>query len=240
MHKEFGQLIVGVLGFCFTACGSASTQPAGAPPSATKAHARTEKATPPEAAAENGESADATEEESAAAPTPTPDKAAPSEDSEGLRKASRPPAELITGGNVLYVFNFKSSEVGTAAQKRCEGEKAGDPGAMRACVDLARSKVPVESTRFVKTAGGEYWWITYNRYKGNLLKWNRIQFLPAKETPSSIALNLIGKDKGIAPMPRVPRELAIELPNDYSIVLHHPEHGAMVYDAKIGVMEPDP
>ena len=38
---------------------------------------------------------------------------------------------------------------------------------------------------------------------------------------------------------RVPHSLKIELPNDYSIVISHPEHGAMVHDAKIGLMDPD-
>jgi hypothetical protein len=58
-----------------------------------------------------------------------------------------------------------------------------------------------------------------------------------KQDADSISLTLIGKDKGIAPMARVPAALKIELPNDYSIVVSHPEHGAMLYDAKIGLMD---
>ncbi|HTQ07396.1 MAG TPA: hypothetical protein VMI54_26250 [Polyangiaceae bacterium] len=155
-----------------------------------------------------------------------------------MRKASRPPAELITGPNLVYVFNFKESEVGEQAKERCS-EKSDDPGAVGACLEKARSKVPVELIRFVKEPSGELWWVTYNRYKGNLLKWHRVQFQPGEETADRITLNLIGDDKGIAPMARVPRHLEIELPNDYSIVVKDPEHGAMLYDAKIGTMEMD-
>jgi len=158
---------------------------------------------------------------------------------DGLRKASRPPTELITGPNVVFVFNFKESAVGIAAQEACERQAADNPRAVRECFDKARSQVPVESVRFVKDKANQYWWVTYNRYKGNLLKWHRVQFMPGQETDSSISLNLVGKDKGIAPLAHVPHSLAIELPNDYSIVIQDPELGKMAYDAKIGLMEAD-
>jgi hypothetical protein len=158
---------------------------------------------------------------------------------DGLRKASRPPIELLTGNNVVYVLNYSASKVGESAKERCESEHAGDPGAARECLGKARSKVAVESIRFVKDPSGQYWWVTYNRYKGNLLKWHRIQFLPGKADADSVTLNLTGKDKGIAPMPKVPSSLNVELPNDYSIIVSDPEYGAMLYDAKIGLMEQD-
>jgi hypothetical protein len=50
-------------------------------------------------------------------------------------------------------------------------------------------------------------------------------------------LKPLGKDKGLAPMPRIPRTLEIELPNDFSIVLNDPEFGKLIFDAKIGMME---
>jgi len=160
---------------------------------------------------------------------------AASED-DGIRSASRPPADLITAPNVLFVFNFSESEVGAAARQRCEEEGTDQPE-VRACVERARGKVPVESIRFVKDESGSWWWLTYNRYKGNLLKWHKVQFSPGPETKDTITLNLIGKDKGIAPMARVPRSLSIVLPNDYSIVVNDAEFGAMTYDAKIGMMD---
>jgi hypothetical protein len=158
---------------------------------------------------------------------------------DGLRKASRPPAELITGPNLVYVFNFKESEVGIAARERCDEIGGDDRAAVAACLEKARGKVPVELIRFIQEPSGDHWWVTYNRYKGNLLKWHRVQFQPGKESDERITLNLLGKDKGIAPMARVPRHLEIELPNDYSIVVKDPEFGDMLYDAKIGTMEVD-
>jgi hypothetical protein len=213
---------------------------------AASRHSPAEK--PTSAPAKTSETAAVTGEPSAAKPAPTSETsessaaAAPTHESsrgDGLRKASRPPTELITGPNVVFVFNFKESAVGIAAQEACERQAAGDPRAVRECFDKARSQVPVESVRFVKDKANQYWWVTYNRYKGNLLKWHRVQFMPGPETDSSISLNLVGKDKGIAPLAHVPHSLAIDLPNDYSIVIQDPELGKMAYDAKIGLIESD-
>lgn len=204
------------------ACGATNA----APPPAT-AHEK-----PAEVAAD--EPKDEPTEKANDAPTST--EKDPRE--EGLRKASRPPAELITGPNLVYVFNFKESEVGVAAKERCTQENE-DPGAVGACLQKARSKVPVELVRFIKEPDGDLWFVTYNRYKGNLLKWHRVQFQPGVASDDRITLNLIGDDKGIAPMARVPRHLEINLPNDYSIVVNDHENGAMYYDAKIGMMDVD-
>ena len=129
--------------------------------------------------------------------------------------------------------------MGIAARERCEADFGDDPPGYGACMQKARSKVPVELVRFIKEPSGEHWWVTYNRYKGNLLKWHRVQFQPGNEAEDRITLNLMGKDLGIAPMPRVPRHLEIELPNDYSIVVKDPDNGPMLYDAKIGTMDTD-
>lgn len=210
------------------ALGCASASP---PPSAS---ASSEASPAPRAAPAAAPS------EQASAPVAQPAEASekPSDEPrDGLRKASRPPLELLTGNNVVYVLNFPASKIGESAKERCESEHAGDPGATRECLTKERGKVAVESIRFVKDGSGQYWWVTYNRYKGNLLKWHRIQFLPGKADDDSVTLNLTGKDKGIAPMPKIPTFLNVELPNDYSIVVSDPEYGAMMYDAKIGLME---
>jgi hypothetical protein len=159
---------------------------------------------------------------------------------DGLRRASRPPGELITGPNLIYMFNFKESAVGQAARERCTQETGDSPREMAACMEKARGKVLVESIRFLKDPSGQLWWITYNRYKGNLLKWHKVRYQPGEEKDDRITLNLVGKDEGIAPMARVPRSLSVELPNDYTIIVDDPDHGPMTYDAKVGMLEDEP
>ena len=217
------------------ASSGAASGPAASTPSTNANEPVAAAAKPAPAAPVPGAAASAPEAQ------PVADAGAPAaaEPRDGLRKASRPPIELLTGNNVVYVLNFSASKVGESAKERCESEHTDDPGAARECLNKERGKVAIESVRFVKDPSGQYWWVTYNRYKGNLLKWHRIQFLPGKGDEDSVTLNLTGKDKGIAPMPKVPSLLKIELPNDYSIIVSDPEYGAMMYDAKIGLLEQD-
>jgi hypothetical protein len=181
-----------------------------------------------------------------AQPTPASDRVAtaeatpviePDPRADGLRKASRPPLELITNPSVLYVFNFSESAAGQSAKERCDESSDGAPDQLAACLQKARSKVPVESARFIKKGKDEYWWVTLNRYRGNLLKWHVIQFQVGEETNDRVVLKPMGKDKGIAPMTNIPRSLEIDLPNDYSIVLNDPEFGKMVFEAKFGKID---
>jgi hypothetical protein len=214
-----------LLATCSFGCASSNT--AARPPEPTPE--RIAKAPPAEKA--DAEAADTDKQEAAA----TEGDADPRAD--GLRKPSRPPNDLITGPNLVYMFNFKESEVGQQAREKCQGDFGDSPREVAACMEKARSKVAVESVRFLKDKSGQHWWVTYNRYKGNLLKWHKVMYKPGEETDDRITLNLIGKDEGIAPMPKVPRSLQVELPNDYTIVVKDPERGAMMYDAKIGTME---
>lgn len=208
-------------------CASASSLATNAEPQAPAPRAVPAAASTPAAS----------EPAAVAAPQSAEQAPAPDDARDGLRKASRPPLDLLTGNNVVYVFNFAGSAKGEAAKAQCESE--GETAEVRECVANERSKIPVESVRFVKDEHGQYWWVAYNRYKGNLLKWHKVQFLPGKEDADTISLSLVGKDKGIAPMARVPASLKVELPNDYSIVIRDPELGDMLYDAKIGLMDAD-
>lgn len=210
-------------------CSAAAPAPAQSAPSTEAAVAA------PRAAA--AAAPDAAPQQSAPEAAQPQDSPPADESRDGLRKASRPPLELLTGNNVVYVFNFGGSAKGEAAKVQCESQ--ADAHAIRDCLAAERAKIPVESSRFVKDAHGQYWWVTYNSYKGNLLKWHRVQFLPGKQDADTISLTLVGKDKGIAPMAHVPASLTIELPNDYSIVVRDPEHGQMLFDAKIGLMDKD-
>jgi len=213
-------------------CASQAAAPASHPTAETKTASKpAEPAAPAHADAAPSEASDTSDTNEVA-------KKPADERGDGLRKASRPPLDLLTGNNVVYVFNFSGSAVGTSAKEQCES-RADNPADARVCVAKERAKIPVESVRFVKDGAGQYWWVTLNRYKGNLLKWHKIQFLPGKQDGDNYSLALTGKDKGIAPMPRVPAALHVELPNDYSIVIKDPEYGPMVYDAKIGVLDPE-
>jgi hypothetical protein len=221
--------LISTIGLCLVGCAA----PAAAPASDPSTQAKSEKAPKPAAAEAEAEAAPGEASEDSPKLPKRED-----EERDGLRKASRPPLDMLTGNNVVYVFNFAGSQVGSSAKEQCES-KNENPAQARDCVAKERGKIPVESVRFVKDGAGQYWWVTLNRYKGNLLKWHKIQFVPGKQDADTVSLSLTGKDKGIAPMAKVPPALSVELPNDYSIVIKDPEYGPMMYDAKIGLLDPE-
>jgi hypothetical protein len=226
MHLSVRSLsALALLATCSFGCASSNTAARAPEPTPE----RTAKAEP--AAAPETKEAPADQEKVAASSGEADPRA------DGLRKPSRPPNDLITGPNLVYMFNFKESEVGRQAREKCQADFGESPRDVAACMEKARGKVPVESVRFLKDKSGQHWWVTYNRYKGNLLKWHKVMYMPGEETDDKITLKLLGKDEGIAPMPKVPRSLLVELPNDYTIVLNDPDLGPMTYDAKIGTME---
>jgi len=211
---------------CLSSCSASPAPQQSTAPSEVRSASRT----PVEPSAQPN-----TKNEAATAPATQSEQTPAPSSGDGLRKASRPPVELITNPTALYVFNFSESDVGTAAQQKCE-TASESRRELSACLQKARDKVPLESIRFVKK-GAEYWWITLNRYKGNLLKWHVIQVKVGEEKPEWLVLKPMGKDKGIAPMAKIPRTLEIAFPNDYSIALNDPEFGKMVFDAKLGKIE---
>src|SRR6185369_12962183 len=161
--------LISTIGLCLAGCAAPAAAPASDPSNTAKA---AKSPTKPAAAPAEAEAEAAPSEASEESP-----KLPKREDEErdGLRKASRPPLDLLTGNNVVYVFNFVGSAKGEAAKAQCESQS--EPAAVRGCLAAERSKIAVESARFVKDEHGQYWWVTYNRYKGNLLKWHKLQFL---------------------------------------------------------------
>ncbi|HEX2674133.1 MAG TPA: hypothetical protein VHM25_24825, partial [Polyangiaceae bacterium] len=176
--------LISTIGLCLAGCAAPAAAPASDPTQAQSAKAPAKPAAAP-AGAEAGAAPSEAGEESPKLPKRE------DEERDGLRKASRPPLDMLTGNNVVYVFNFAGSQVGTSAKEQCES-KNENPAQARDCVAKERGKIPVESVRFVKDGAGQYWWVTLNRYKGNLLKWHRIQFLPGKADADSVTLNLTG------------------------------------------------
>ncbi len=127
--------------------------------------------------------------------------------------------------------SYPSAEAKPAAEAAAASEPA-EPAASTH-VDRAPSDASRETAKPAEERDG------LRKASRPPLEWHKIQFVPGKQDADRVSLTLTGKDKGIAPMPRVPSALDVELPNDYSIVIKDPEYGPMMYDAKIGLLEPE-
>jgi hypothetical protein len=202
------------------ACGGTPAAPPAAPAASAPAAAP--------AAPASAQSAAATPE----TPPPAVSTSAPDDDA---LKPTRQPREIVTLADTLFLLAFESSEAGKAAEKKCAETASQTPGAEAACMAAARDKILVNAMRFKQDAAKNWWWSSLQK-KGNALALlHRVMFDFGDETERTLVLNLKGADQGMAKWAKVPRELRIEVLNDYTIAVTDPQFGKLLYEAKIGL-----
>jgi hypothetical protein len=218
-------LALAIVGSVLLGCGGA-VEPSQAP-----ARPAAQKTAPPAASGDSRpRPAPAPASSSASASAePAPAQAAPV-------KLSSKPHDIITGENTSHSFNFASSDAHGAADQKCRAKVGDDPADLASCMAKARDKFGITVLRFVKK-NKVWWWVTYERRGQQLVTLHKIPFEFGAETDSSVTLRPTGKDVGLAPLARVPREVVIRLPSESTIELDDPTHGKMVYDAKIGMVQ---
>jgi hypothetical protein len=158
----------------------------------------------------------------------------PSEPASSGPTLTRTARDILTAPDTLFMFSFNESDVKGKAEEACEGKSKGDPKTRADCMTKEKSKIDADGVGF-KEEKGSWWYFTIKRKGKVLTNLHKVPFEFAKETPNSITLKITGKDTGTKPG-RFPSEVTIEIPNDYQIVLQDPEHGKMVYEAKIGLL----
>jgi hypothetical protein len=202
---------------CVLACGGGQ-KPAEAP----------EEATADSSTAEKPQGTDG-----AKAEAPAADKAEAKKPADDGPKPSRTALDILTSPDVVYLFSFNDSEPKQAAEERCT-KKAGDnPKKMNECMAGERKKFPADGHRFKKDEKEQWWWITVRQNGNRLTALHRIPVEFGEETPTSVTLKPVGKDKGTKPM-NPPDKVVFEVPNDYQIVLQDPKAGRLVFQAKVG------
>jgi hypothetical protein len=150
-------------------------------------------------------------------------------------KPSRTAQDILTAPDVVYLFSFNDSEPKQVAEEKCT-KKAGDnPKKMNECMAGERKKFPADGHRFKKDERDQWWWITVRQTGNRLVALHRIPVEFGEETPTSVTLKPVGKDKGTKPM-NPPAQIVFEVPNDYQIALKDPKAGRLVFQAKVGVV----
>lgn len=153
----------------------------------------------------------------------------------GEREVKRTAKDYLTAPDVTFMFSFNDSEPKAKAEERCEAQSKGDPKKNAKCMEKERAKFPADGMQFKQNDKGEWTWMTLRR-KGNVITWlHKIPFEFGDEKETSITLKLSGKDTGKQPMRNIPSTITIEVPNEFQIAMKDPEHGRLVYEAKIGI-----
>jgi hypothetical protein len=154
---------------------------------------------------------------------------------------TRTAKDIVTAPEVTFMFSFNQSEPKEKAEEKCSATAKDDPKKMALCMKKASAKFEADGIQFKKNdKGGEddWLWITVRRKGNTLTTIHKIPVTFAEDKPTSVKLKPTGKDTGTKPM-SPPSEVLVEVPNEFSIVLKDPDHGRMVYEAKIGITSAD-
>ncbi|HEX6278009.1 MAG TPA: hypothetical protein VFZ53_33425 [Polyangiaceae bacterium] len=153
----------------------------------------------------------------------------------GMPEVKRTPKDHLTAPDVVFMFSFNDSDPKKKAEERCEAQSKGDPKKNAQCMTKERNKFPADGMQFKKNDKGDWSWMTLRRTGSKITYLHKIPFEFGDEKETSITLKLSGKDTGTKPMRSIPSTITIEVPNEFQIAMQDPEHGRLVYEAKIGI-----
>jgi len=151
----------------------------------------------------------------------------------------RTPKDMLTAPEVTFMFSFNQSEPHDKAEEKCRAATKGDGKKMADCMRKASAKFGEDGMQFKQDKSGDWVWLTLRRKGSTLTTLHKIPFEFGDEKDTSVVLKPTGRDTGRTPMANVPKEVVIEVPNEFSIVIKDPEAGRLVYEAKIGITSAD-
>jgi hypothetical protein len=158
--------------------------------------------------------------------------------SDGPGPITRTAKDMLTAPEVTFMFSFNQSEPKAKAEEKCQAQTKGDGKKMADCMRKASAKFAVDGMQF-KQEKGTWQWITLRRKGSTLITLHKIPFEFGEEKETHVVLKTTGRDSGSMPMRNIPKEMKIEVPNEFSIAIQDPEAGRLVYEAKIGITSAD-
>jgi hypothetical protein len=217
--------VLGTLVIADAACGG-GTPPPATPEPAAQASAAPAGSNDPAVGMATPDEAQKTAEPAAPAKPPPQDIQ--------LEKPTRPVRSILESADTVYFVSYEESDVGKTGEANCAKESGGDPQKNSACMSKARQNVEGLGYRFKKK--GEVTTCTILRRQGNSLNTlHKFRYKYGDETETTIVIKMDGKDDGPIKWEKIPAEIKIEVPNDYTMVLQDPKYGRMVYYAKAGI-----
>lgn len=158
--------------------------------------------------------------------------------SDGPGPIKRTAKDMLTAPEVTFMFSFNQSEPKAKAEEKCQAQTKGEGKKMADCMKKASSKFGEDGMQF-KQEKGTWYWITLRRKGSSLTTLHKVPFEFAAEKETSVVLKTTGRDTGKTPFRNVPKEVTIEVPNEFSIAMQDPDAGRLVYEAKIGITSAD-
>ena len=216
--RWYSSMVVVATAVCLAGCGGAAPEPEAPEPEV--------ESEPPPADDEPTEVDVESEEESEAKP-------------EEPKKLEVSMQDIVTAPDTLYMFAFPRSEIKEVKEQQCEKKSGGEPEKKAQCMTKAQESIEAVGMRFYEDNAGDWYWAKFALKEGKFVDLNRIKFEFGAETRTQITLKLQGPDRGKKPMANVPAKLVLTAPDRYSLAVDDPTHGKMVYEAKVGLTDPE-
>lgn len=152
---------------------------------------------------------------------PTAEPEAPKEEGPAGPSGGRTPKDIVGAEGSRFVLNFNSSDIGIKAGEECDAKHKSDPKKRNECIKYARSRVKEDVMQFELSPTGRWVWTTSTQRGSTLIQLRKTNFDWGAETKNSIELK-----------PSTGDAVVLGVPNNYSIVFEHPNHGKLTYDSK--------
>ncbi len=187
--------------------------------------------TPADADAAQDEGADA-EASKDAAPEP---EAEPEPEPEP-EAAGVDPEEILIREGTAFVLNIGESDIGKKIDEKC-AKQAGDDIAKKSnCRSKAINSMDREGFLF-EQKNGAWWYVRFGIIKGAKAEFNKVQIEVGEPQGNKLTIKTSGQDKASRRRGTVPKELEFEVPDEYTIILHDPKRGKLVFDPKMGLFD---
>jgi hypothetical protein len=198
-------------------------------------------AAPPAAAPEAAQSAAASKPQSGAPEAPASASTAAPSSTEAKKEKPQDPvivhtlAERVFAPRVAYMVNYPVSGAKDTADRKCS-VKFPEPGeAKAACMEKERGKFMADVLVFEKSDAGS--WLTIYRRSGNdLAQMSKTKLVVGDDTPEKLAIK-VESEKGWRPIFAGKKAFELRFRDEYSIQVDDPQYGALVYEARIGVLD---
>jgi hypothetical protein len=183
----------------------------------------------------------------AEAKAPPAEQAAPAGAEQGSGSADKPeagtsaspktsPLEVLQHTGAMFIINFRNSDMGKQKEAACEKAAAGDPAKKARCMTAATNAVKREGILFEQDDDQNWWYVRFHIAKGKQIELNRVRCEFGTPHGSKITVKTSGPDKVARAQGKVPSELEFDVPDEFTITVHDPARGNIVYESKVGLI----
>jgi hypothetical protein len=163
----------------------------------------------------------------ASAPSTAPAEAAP--------QSIRSLGDVITAPTIAYMLSDGESGLRAAAEKVCTAKSGEDLSARASCMEKEREKFLADVLVFGKESKVLYLTV-YRRVRSNLTELAKCRIELVKDSDRSVGIHILS-EKGGRPIFAGKKDFVITAPSESTIQLDDPQHGKLVYEARIGLVD---